>query len=200
MGEELNRQIKGLIRITRQRHHISKLDRDIGETEFRWVQSAVDLGCSHETGKSSHDESRDPDLEGVKPDFIAPYAGSSDPLHRSVLAFTSPTKGLVMSDPGYESGAGSAKFIGVKVTRVPLQKGTYAHDVKAMLAAEKVFIGRTWPVWPTMVRVSIGTQAEMDKFKAALPSGEAPPFSFRRPCGDRPGWCDRRRILRPGSR
>jgi histidinol-phosphate/aromatic aminotransferase/cobyric acid decarboxylase-like protein len=37
-----------------------------------------------------------------------------------------------------------------------------------MLQQEKVFIGRTWPVWPTMVRVSIGTQAEMDKFKAAV--------------------------------
>ncbi len=76
------------------------------------------------------------DVEGVKPEFIAAYAGSSDPLHRSVLAFTSPTKGFVMSDPGYESGAGSAKFVGVKVTRVPLQKGTYAHDVKAMVAAD----------------------------------------------------------------
>jgi len=76
------------------------------------------------------------EVEGVKPEFIAPYAGSSDPLHRAVLAFTSPTKGLVMSDPGYESGAGTAKFVGVKVTRVPLMKGTYAHDVKAMLAAD----------------------------------------------------------------
>ena len=76
------------------------------------------------------------EVEGVKPEFIAAYAGSSDPLHRSVLAFTSPTKGFVMSDPGYESGAGSAKFVGVKVTRVPLAKGTYAHDVKAMLAAD----------------------------------------------------------------
>jgi histidinol-phosphate aminotransferase len=76
------------------------------------------------------------EVEGVKPEFIAAYAGSSDPLHRSVLAFTSPTKGFVMSDPGYESGAGSAKFVGVKVTRVPLVKGTYAHDVKAMLAAD----------------------------------------------------------------
>ena len=76
------------------------------------------------------------EAEGLKPEYIAPYAGSSDPLHRAVLAFTSPTKGLVMGDPGYESGAGTAKFVGVKVTRVPLAKGTYAHDVKAMVAAD----------------------------------------------------------------
>jgi histidinol-phosphate/aromatic aminotransferase/cobyric acid decarboxylase-like protein len=76
------------------------------------------------------------ETEQLKPEYITPYAGSSDPLHRAVLAFTSPSKGLVMGDPGYESGAGTAKFVGVKVTRVPLAKTTYAHDVKAMLAAD----------------------------------------------------------------
>jgi len=39
--------------------------------------------------------------------------------------------------------------------------------VKAM-AAEKVFIGRVWPAWPTHVRVSIGTKEEMAKFKTAF--------------------------------
>ena len=38
---------------------------------------------------------------------------------------------------------------------------------KAM-AAQKVFIGRVWPVWPTKVRVTVGTQDDMDKFKAAV--------------------------------
>lgn len=75
------------------------------------------------------------DMEGVKPDYVAAYAGSSDPLHRAVCAYTSPTKSLVMGDPGYESGAGTAKFIGAKVHRVPLTKD-YAHDVKAMLKAD----------------------------------------------------------------
>jgi histidinol-phosphate/aromatic aminotransferase/cobyric acid decarboxylase-like protein len=32
---------------------------------------------------------------------------------------------------------------------------------------EKVMIGRVWPAWPTHVRISIGTQDEMNKFKAA---------------------------------
>jgi histidinol-phosphate/aromatic aminotransferase/cobyric acid decarboxylase-like protein len=30
-----------------------------------------------------------------------------------------------------------------------------------------VIIGRVWPAWPTKVRVTIGTQDEMNKFKAA---------------------------------
>lgn len=74
------------------------------------------------------------ELEGVKPNYVMPFAGSSDPLHRVVLAFTSPTKDLVMADPGYEAGERAARFIGAKVVKAPLTK-TYAHDVKAMLAA-----------------------------------------------------------------
>jgi len=29
-------------------------------------------------------------------------------------------------------------------------------------------IGRVWAAWPTKVRVTVGTQEEMDKFKAAV--------------------------------
>ena len=39
-----------------------------------------------------------------------------------------------MADPGYEQGAGAAKFLGAKTIRVPLMKD-YSHDVKAMVAA-----------------------------------------------------------------
>ncbi len=74
------------------------------------------------------------DLEGVKPTYVAPYAGSSDPLFRAVCAYVSPARGLVMGDPGYEAGARAAEFIGAKVSRVPL-KPTFEHDVKAMLKA-----------------------------------------------------------------
>jgi len=42
-----------------------------------------------------------------------------------------------------------------------------AEIIEAM-RKEKVYVGRTWSAWPNHVRVSIGTQAEMDKFKAAL--------------------------------
>jgi histidinol-phosphate/aromatic aminotransferase/cobyric acid decarboxylase-like protein len=33
---------------------------------------------------------------------------------------------------------------------------------------EKVYIGRIWPAWPTHVRVTVGTEEEMDKFKSAF--------------------------------
>jgi histidinol-phosphate aminotransferase len=40
-------------------------------------------------------------------------------------------------------------------------------DVIAGLRAEKVYIGRVWPSWPTKVRVTIGLPSEMEKFKSA---------------------------------
>jgi len=73
--------------------------------------------------------------EGLKPGYLEVFAGSSDPLHRTVCAFTSPTRPYVMADPGYEAGAGSAQFIGAKVIRVPLRKD-HSHDVEAMVKAD----------------------------------------------------------------
>ena len=75
------------------------------------------------------------EMEGLKANYVMPFGGSSDPLHRSVLAYTSPTKSFVMSDPGYEAGQRAAQFIGAKVIRVPLT-ADYKHDVKAMVAAD----------------------------------------------------------------
>lgn len=74
------------------------------------------------------------DQEGLDADYVMPFPGSSDPLHRAVLAFTSKEKPFVMSDPGYEAGSRAAQFIGAKVVKVPLN-ATHAHDVKAMVKA-----------------------------------------------------------------
>ena len=73
--------------------------------------------------------------EGLKENYVQPFAGSSAPLHQAVLAFTSPSKPYVMADPGYESGGSAARFIGAKVIKAPLTKD-YKHDVKAMAAAD----------------------------------------------------------------
>jgi histidinol-phosphate/aromatic aminotransferase/cobyric acid decarboxylase-like protein len=74
------------------------------------------------------------DQEGLDSDYVLPFPGSSDPLHRAVLAFTSKEKPFVTADPGYEAGSRAAQFIGAKVVKVPLTP-TYAHDVKAMVKA-----------------------------------------------------------------
>ncbi len=77
------------------------------------------------------------DLEGVKPDYVQAFAGSSAPLHYAVIAFTSKERGLVTADPDYEAAGRAAQFVGAKVTRVKLDAANlYKHDVKAMLAAD----------------------------------------------------------------
>lgn len=67
-------------------------------------------------------------------DHFAVYAGSSEPLQFATLAFTSPDRCYVTADPSYESGMAAAAAGGAKVVKVPLTS-TYAHDVKAMIAA-----------------------------------------------------------------
>jgi len=71
---------------------------------------------------------------GVKPEYVAVFPGSSEPLHFSVLAFTSPTRSYVTADPGYESGMNAAKYSGARVVTTALTK-SFAHDIPAMLEA-----------------------------------------------------------------
>jgi histidinol-phosphate aminotransferase len=72
--------------------------------------------------------------EGLKADYVRLFAGSSEPLHYTVLAFTSPSRSYVTADPGFEAGIFMSKVSGARVVAVPLTK-TYAHDVRAMLAS-----------------------------------------------------------------
>jgi len=72
--------------------------------------------------------------EGLKPEYVTIYAGSSEPLHLAVLAYTSSTRSYVTADPGYEAGMRASQFLGARIVKVPLTS-SHAHDVKAMLAA-----------------------------------------------------------------
>jgi histidinol-phosphate aminotransferase len=74
------------------------------------------------------------DQEGLDPEYVLPFAGSSDPLHRTVLAYTGKDRPFVTADPGYEAGQRAAKFMGAKVIKVPLTQ-THAHDAQAMVKA-----------------------------------------------------------------
>jgi histidinol-phosphate aminotransferase len=58
---------------------------------------------------------------------------------------------------------------------VPSVSNKFMLDVKRpgrevinALRKENVYVGRVWRVWPTHVRVTIGTQEEMNRFKTAL--------------------------------
>ncbi len=92
-----------------------------------------------ETGRYRFDEAQEfvkiyAQSIGVNADNVRIFAGSSEPLHYTVMAFTSPKASYVTADPGYEAGMFAAERAGARVVKVPLTK-TYAHDVRAMIAA-----------------------------------------------------------------
>jgi histidinol-phosphate aminotransferase len=74
-------------------------------------------------------------IEGLKPGYVIAYAGSSDPLHFTVLAYTSKEQSYVTADPGYEAGMHAATLNDAKIVKVPLA-ADHSHDVKAMVAAD----------------------------------------------------------------
>jgi histidinol-phosphate aminotransferase len=73
-------------------------------------------------------------IEGLKPEYVSVYAGSSEPLHYSVMSFTSPAQPYVTADPGYEAGMRAAMLRGAPIIKVPLAED-HSHNVKAMIAA-----------------------------------------------------------------
>ena len=66
-----------------------------------------------------------------------PFAGSSDPLHYTVLAYTDKSKPLVVADPGYEAPMWAAQVSGAPIIKVPLMDptGAASHDIKKMISA-----------------------------------------------------------------
>ena len=91
-----------------------------GRYDFELTQKLVDTFAS---------------MEGLKSEYILAYAGSSEPLHYTVLAFTSKDRSLVVADPSYEAPMYAAKYSGANIVKVPLAKD-YSHDAKAMVAAD----------------------------------------------------------------
>ncbi|ADV82929.1 pyridoxal phosphate-dependent aminotransferase [Terriglobus saanensis] len=71
---------------------------------------------------------------GLKPGYVEFYPGSGGPLDMALMSNIGPDKGLVCADPSYEQGPRAAKTMKAPLKMVPLT-ATYAHDVKAMLAA-----------------------------------------------------------------
>ncbi len=75
------------------------------------------------------------EVEKVPAAYVIPWAGSSDPLARIVVTYCSPTRGLVIANPTFELAPSVGRYIGARVSEVPLT-ADYRHDVKAMLAAD----------------------------------------------------------------
>ena len=108
-------------------------------------------------------------VEGLTKDRVLPFAGSSDPLHRAVLAFTGPKNGLVVADPGYEAAEKAARFVGAKVTRVPL-RADGSHDTAKMAAADPT-AGLIYVCNPNNPTGSVTRKSDIDHVITAAPKG-----------------------------
>jgi len=60
------------------------------------------------------------------------------------------------------------KYIRSQTNFFMVETNRSGRDVADAMAEQGVLIGRIWPVWPTKVRVSIGTQEQMNKFMTAF--------------------------------
>lgn len=74
------------------------------------------------------------DSNGLPPDRVRAFSGSSAALQYAVLAYTSPGRSYVTADPSYEAGMRAALVSKARIVKVPLT-ASYAHDIPAMLRA-----------------------------------------------------------------
>jgi len=109
------------------------------------------------------------EMEGLTPEYLRVFPGSSEPLHYSVLSFTSPTKSYVTADPGYEAGMRAANVSGARVVKTPPTK-SYAHDVKAMLAAAPD-AGLFYVCTPNNPTGTLTPHSAIEELNAAKPKG-----------------------------
>jgi histidinol-phosphate aminotransferase len=109
--------------------------------------------------------------EDLDVNYVKAFAGSSDPLHRAMMAFTTPTKPLISANPDYEAAARGASFRGAKVIRVPLTQ-TWAHDVKAMVkAAEEQEAGLIYICNPNNPTGTVTPRADIEYLVNNKPEG-----------------------------
>ncbi|MCL4796357.1 MAG: pyridoxal phosphate-dependent aminotransferase [Bryobacteraceae bacterium] len=107
--------------------------------------------------------------EGLSTAQVRVFAGSSDPLHRSVLAYCSVGRPLVVADPGYEAAARAAQFVNAEAVSVPL-RADYAHDVREMVkAAPKA--GMFYICNPNNPTGTITPRADLEWLMANKPAG-----------------------------
>jgi len=109
------------------------------------------------------------EMEGIQPEYLRVFPGSSEPLHFSVLAFTSPAKSYVTADPGYEAGMKAAKISGARIAKTALTK-RYAHDIKAMIAAAPD-AGLFYVCTPNNPTGTMTPHTDIEQLLAAKPKG-----------------------------
>jgi len=117
-----------------------------------------------------------------RPDLLAkimPYSAGALPVTGMIGATTSlkvkdlvPKRRKIIADVRQDVFAfldkNNFKYVQSVSNKFMVDVGRPGEQVIEAMRKQKVYIGRVWPSWPTYVRVSIGTQDEMNKFKTAF--------------------------------
>jgi histidinol-phosphate aminotransferase len=109
------------------------------------------------------------DVYGLKRGYSALFPGSGGPLDLALMSNIGPDKPLVYGDPSYEQGFRAADAMKAPKFPVPLTK-TYAHDVKAMLAAHPS-PGAYYIVNPNNPTGTMTPKADIEWLLANKPAG-----------------------------
>lgn len=110
------------------------------------------------------------EVEGLRSGYVRLFAGSSDPLHRYVLACCSKDKPFVYGEPGYEAGGRAAQYVGAQAIGVPLTADTKVHDVKAMVKAHPT-PGLIYICNPNNPTGTVNSKEDIDWLVANKPAG-----------------------------
>ena len=95
------------------------------------------------------------------------------PTRKKIIADTRNETFAFLQSKGYS-------FLPSQSNCFMIDTGRDGKGVIAAMQAKNVYIGRTWPIWPNYVRVTVGTPAEMAKFQTAFAEVmSAPPTTAR---------------------
>jgi histidinol-phosphate aminotransferase len=83
------------------------------------------------------------------------------PERRKIIADTRNTTFAWLDSKGY-------KYIPSVSNCFMIDTGRPGKEVIAAMQAHDVYIGRTWPIWPNHVRITVGTPHEMQLFQTAF--------------------------------
>jgi histidinol-phosphate/aromatic aminotransferase/cobyric acid decarboxylase-like protein len=117
-----------------------------------------------------------------RPDLLAklrPFGGGMLPITGLACATASlRAKGLVVERRGINKRIREdvfaflekkkIKYVSSETNFFMMEVGRPGMEYARAMSEQKIMIGRVWAAWPTKVRVTVGTQDEMNKFKAAV--------------------------------
>ncbi len=89
---------------------------------------------------------------------------------RKIIADTRASTFVWLDTKGY-------KYIPSYSNCFMIDTGRPGRQVIAAMRQQDVYIGRTWPIWPTYVRITVGTPHEMEVFQTAFAKVMSSPTS-----------------------